>query len=383
MKIVKHIHGTLHNRRAQLLLPAVLMFPLFVLVMYLLFETTKVSMIKMRHQFALDNAAYAQMSTVATFLNAVAKTNGPLPSRALKMNSQKLKPVNEANLYRESNQWTVFDLFFQAGAVNTVGPDYDKNAIHNPNPKAESTDWGIHYAKYDGIEAFVDEDNNPIYDRSGWEKETPEPIKGPVYVMHKEMVDKHYVASKQVGIPAISQYINTYIQTGDIYNLQKHTYEKTTKHAEIFRNGYYLNVKDCKPSECARQSASRLLPLLSIPTKRQEADDLVFYISASDMAGGSGGAIKLDLKISEIVSGADPVFLFAYVLPAGRRNLRTLQRGVMLKQNFPLGENNFNVDLTSKYKPYVRTTIVLSCPRANNNCVWPNPLSKYSIRLRP
>ena len=48
------------ERRAQILLPSVLLAPIFILVIYLLFETAKVSNTKIRHQFALDNAAYSQ-----------------------------------------------------------------------------------------------------------------------------------------------------------------------------------------------------------------------------------------------------------------------------------------------------------------------------------
>lgn len=381
MNIRQHMHCTLQNRRAQLLLPAVLLLPLFVLVIYLLVEVTKVSIAKVRHQFALDNAAYSQMTTVSVFLNAVGLLNGPLPYRVLKTYQEPLKVVDKQNLYRNSDNWTVFDLFFQAGAVPTVSSNYDKGALRNPPPNPDSTDWGVHYAKYEGIEAIKDDNGKPMYDRSAWEKETPEEIKDPVHIMNKEMVDKHYVPSKKVGLPAIEAYLNTYVQVGDTYNLQKDLYQKLIKNAGMFREGYFLNVDDCKKGECARQSASKLVQFLSIPTKRQETDDFVVYVSASDMAGGTGGAITIPLKMSEMEAG--PLFLFAYVDGSGRSRLRALKRGVTLKQNFPLPRNHFNIDLASKYKPYVRDTVILNCPRSNNNCVWPNPLPKYNVILRP
>ncbi len=379
MNLATHIQRTLHSRRAQLLLPAVLLLPLFVLVIYLLVEVTKVSIAKVRHQFALDNAAYTQMTTVSVFLNAVGILNGPLPFRVLKTYDEELKIVD--NPYRSSQNWTVFDLFFQAGAVPTIGPDYDKNARKNPPPKQESVDWGVHYAQYDELKNAVDDEGNPIYDRSDWEKETPAEIKGPVYVMNQEMVSKHYIAAKKVGLPAIMAYLNTYVQVGDTFNLQKDLYQKLIKNAGMFREGYFLNVDDCKKKECARQSASRLVQYLSIPTKRQEAEDIVVFVSASDMVGGTGGAVKIPLKMSEV--GAEPLFFFAYVEPTGRSRLRVLKRGITLKQNFPLPRNHFNIDLVAKYKPYVRNTVILNCPRANNNCVWPNPLPKYNVILRP
>ncbi len=371
---------TLRSRRAQLLLPAVLLLPLFVLVIYLLVEVTKVSIAKVRHQFALDNAAYSQMTTVSVFLNAVGLLNGPLPYRVMRTYDEKLKLVDKQNTYRGRDNLTVFDLFFQAGAVPTVAPDYEWG--NNPPPKPASTDWGVHYVKRGDWATGPDgEDEAKSYDRTEWEKETPAAITERVVLMNREMVRKHYVAAKQVGLPAMKAYLNTYVQVGDTYNLQKDLYQKLIKNAGIFREGYYLNVDDCKKGECARQSASHLAPYLSIPTKRQEADELMMFVSASDMAGGTGGAIEIPLKMTEM--GAEPLFLFAYVDGAGRARLRQLKRGVTLKQNFPLPKNHFNINLTSKYKPYVRNKVIMSCPRTNNNCVWPNPLPKYNVTLRP
>lgn len=383
------VQRMLRARRAQLLLPAVLLLPLFVLVIYLLAEVTKVSIAKVRHQFALDNAAYTQMSTVSVFLNAVGMLNGPFPYRVMRTYNEPLVHVDVGEeTYRgrslnKEGAITMFDLFFQAGAVPTVAPDYEWG--NNKPPKPESTDWGVHYVK--GLPA-TDEypqkqpDGIDDYDRSGWEKETPDALKAPVVLMNKELVEKHYVDSKQVAIPAIQAYFNTYVQIGDTFNLQKHIYNSLIKNAGIFREGYFLNVDDCKKGECARQSASRLARFLSIPTKRYETDAVVFYISASSgFSGGSGGAIEIELKTTDL--NIDPVFLFAYVEPTGRTRLRALKRGIALKQNFPLPKNHFNINLEVKYKPYVANTVVLSCPRKNNNCVWPNPLPKYNVILRP
>jgi len=48
----------LKNRKAQIVLPAILLIPTILLVIYLLFETAKLSRFKIRNQFALDSAAY-------------------------------------------------------------------------------------------------------------------------------------------------------------------------------------------------------------------------------------------------------------------------------------------------------------------------------------
>ena len=378
MPVPRFLTRTLQDRKAQLLLPAVLLLPIFILMVYLLVETTKLSIAKVRHQFALDNSAYTQVTAVSVFLNATGLLNGPLPYRVMRTYDEKLELVDKNNKYRDYDKWTVFDLFFQAGAVPTLSPDYERG--HNPGPKQESTDWGVHYVKH--ANWTVDGENEEeLYSREGWEKEDPDAIKDTVVLMNKQMVEKHYVAASKVGLPAIKAYLNTYLQVGDTFNLQKHLYETTIKNAVVFRKGYFLNVDDCKKDSCARQSASRLDKYLSIPTKRQEASDLRVFVSASDMAGGSGGAVEVDLNTSQL--GIDPLFLFAYVEPTGRSRLKTLKRGIMLKQSFPLPRNHFNINLGNKYKPYVRNTVLMSCPRGNNNCVWPNPLPKYNVFLRP
>ena len=373
----------LQERKAQLLLPSVLLLPLFVLVIFLLVEVTKVSIAKIRHQFALDNAAYTQMTTVSVFLNAVGLLNGPLPYRVLDTYREGLKPVYDNDSYRgvalKEGTITAFDLFFQAGAVPTVASDYEWGKNGPPSPG--STDWGVHYVQgLDPADEYPHEHPDGIddYDRSGWEKETPEAISGAVVIMNKELVAKHYVDYSGIGKQAILGYFNTYMQVGDTFNLQKHIYNSLIKNAGIFREGYFLNVDDCKKGQCARQSASRLARYLSIPTKRQETSTAVIYASsASGFSGGTGGAIEFPIDLE------DPLFLFAYVEPVGRSRLRSLKRGISLKQNFPLPKNSFNVNLEAKYKPYVTNTVIMSCPRRNNNCVWPNPLPKYNVVLRP
>ena len=49
----------LRSRRGQIVIPAMLMFPTLFLFVYLIYETAKLSREKIRHQFAIDAAAFA------------------------------------------------------------------------------------------------------------------------------------------------------------------------------------------------------------------------------------------------------------------------------------------------------------------------------------
>lgn len=373
MHILARIVYKLRDRKAQILLPSVLLAPIFILVIYLLFETAKVSMTKVRQQFALDNAAYSQVSAASTYLNAVAMVNGPLPYRVmLYYKDQKVQPHSKAA--EEGKQpISIFELFYHGGGVPVIGPNYD-TGINNP-PKAESTDWGVRY-----------DPNNTEYPRDNWEKEQPQVPGGDEYVpvMSRTLINDYYFPALKMATVVIQNYLTTYVQVGSIYQSQSYVYKEVSKNLIMFREAYYLNTNDCKKADCARQSAAQLRPYVSIATKPLELDKIRFYASeniSGDTMGFHGGALNLDLDMTELIK--TKLFQFAYLDAGSRSKLRTLGRGVVLKQPFKLPKNYFNINLEQKYKPYVRNTVILSCPRSNNNCVWPNPLPKYSVTLDP
>jgi len=391
MQIGYKIRRILKNNRAQILLPSVMLAPIFILVMYLLFELTKVSIAKIRNQYALDNAAYTQVTAVSTQLNGIAMTNGPLPYRTLRTYNAEI-PVKEGmeEIAQEKfgkTTTTIFDLFFRAGAVPTIADDYEWG-INSP-PSADATDWGVHFAYYEGIDADAKNEEEGKakgykYDRRamGWELPQPKAPdeKEELALMHKEMV-RYFKVDTDTAVAAIYAYLFVYAQVGSIYESQTYAAKETTRNAQAFREGYYLNVDDCKPSECARQSAKKLAPFLRINTKRFDIKKATFFASY-DRGGTSGSVTPIELNMQELLNGND-LFLFAYIDPSSTGNLRTLSRGIRLKQSYHLPSNYFNIHLEQKYKPYVRNTVVMSCGRPNNNCIWPNPLPKYNVYLRP
>ncbi len=372
MSIVRRTIWKLKDRQAQILLPAVLLAPIFVLVIYLLFEMAKVSMTKVRQQFALDNAAYSQVSAASTYLNAVAMVNAPLPYRVmLYYKDIKVNPKPTAQ-QAGKQPISVFELFYHGGGVPSIGPDYN-TGINSP-PAANSTDWGIRY-----------DPNNEEFSRTDWEKEQPrEPDSStPVPVMSQSLVNDYYFPALRYGVEVIKNYLTTFASTGGIYQDQTYVYNEEVKNAVMFREAYFLNTNDCKKADCGRQSAAQLRRYLALKTVPFELDKLRFYASDSGLSGEHGGAYNVDFAASEILPNGSKLFQFAYLDPSSRSRLRSLGRGIALKQPFKLPKNYFNINLEQKYKPYVRNTVILSCPRSNNNCVWPNPLPKYNVTLDP
>ncbi len=370
----QRIIGKLRERKAQILLPSVLLAPIFVLVVYLLFETAKVSMTKVRQQFALDNAAYSQVSSASTYLNTMAMINGPLPYRVFLELQQ--PPFGELPPKANgSEKITVFDLFYRGGGFPSIGPDHDSGINQPPSP--EQTDWDLkYYDKEEADEGFL---------RKDWEKEKPQEIPNDkhVPVMRKQLVKDYYFMTKGgPAVQAIVFYLETYARVGSIYKSQDYVYNEVSKNAIMFREAYYLNVNDCKRSECGRQSAAQLLPFLDLKTKPFELNKVRFYASEADRTWGHAGSYDIDFDAEEVLNG-QKLFQFAYLDSSSRSKLKSLARGISLKQPFKLPRNHFNINLEQKYKPYVRTRVVLACPRNGNNCVWPNPLPKYNVTLEP
>ncbi len=377
MNWIRQAVWKLQDRKAQILLPSVFLAPIFILVIYLLFETAKVSMTKVRNQFALDNAAYSQIASVSTYLNAVAMINGPLPYRVMyTYKDPTLQPSDAARELGATEPISVFEVFYHGGGVPTIAPDYETGK--NDPPKPEQQDWGVHYDP--NIET-KDEDS---LSRKDWETETPgKPGDKWIPVMSKDLVEKYDLSLFKSATMVVSQYLQTYAYLGEIYNSQTYTFKDLTKNVHMFRNAYYLNVPSgyCKKSECGRQSAAQLRPYMQITTEPFALEKVRFWASDSTDRKGHFGAINLDLKMSETIK--TQLFQFAYLTGQSRTRLRSLGHGVRLKQPFKLPRNYFNINLDNKYKPYVRTTIQMSCPRSGNNCVWPNPLPKYGVSLDP
>lgn len=71
----------IRNRRGQLAIPALFVIPSLFLFLYLIFETAKLSREKIRHQFAVDAAAFIEMTNYSDFLNRSAYVNGAFPQR--------------------------------------------------------------------------------------------------------------------------------------------------------------------------------------------------------------------------------------------------------------------------------------------------------------
>ena len=351
-----NIFGPIKNRKAQIVLPAVLLIPTILLVIYLLFETTKVSKEKIRHQFALDTSSFVEMTSLSQYLNATAYVNGAFPFRLFRdffeANNPQLKPDENSEGTSGLKPVSLYDYYYQAGAFPAMS-DY------NSAPKDTDTKWDLHY--------YGDT-------RKEWEKDIPKVNDSKFYPINSEDLAKTHQAYWDVDV--LQLYFMVYYYLGNIYEDQKKVYERLVKDNEFFRKGYYYNTGNCMLSECGKEGA-QILKNYFIKTEPLYISKVsIFYKQQT----GQESEIQLDLKEKQLMGGK--IFQLAYLAKGSKDKLRALYKGVDITQRFTLSKNYFNVNLM-KYNPRVHTRIALQCPNESNNCVWPAPTSKYQVRQYP
>ena len=267
----------LKNKRAQIVLPAILLIPTILLVIYLLFETAKLSRFKIRSQFALDSAAFIELTSYSNFLNAVAYTNGAFPFRVFRENMMEKIEKEEGVEGGEEDapSITYYDLFYQAGAF----PAMAEGNI-NSNPKDNAGKWEL---KFKEVSA-EGEDNIPNGEGrpKNWNTENPKVEDGLAYGVNVKRLVEHYKyvyrpdedntnqAENSVnqnnnqeeddkGIFApVTLYIAAYKMFENIYESQKKVYERLTEGGEFFRKSFYYNSSSCKLSQCGKEGVRAL-----------------------------------------------------------------------------------------------------------------------------
>ena len=318
------------------------------------------------------------MSSVSSYLNGMAIINGPSLYRVmLEARNKELDPINKEHGVKPEN---VFNLFYKAGLFPSVGKDHDTGINGNPSP--QSVDWDVAYYP----EELPKEDKFKILNDPGhskWMVPHPPKLQKDEYVV---MLNKDYVANAAITgdrlATEVAEYLRWNYYVGNIYDNLTYIFKSLTQNANMFRSGYFRNVGNCDIKECGKQSAQMLLPYLKIQVEPFETESMLMYYQ--DWVYGSEihepYPFVLDKKVLETTRD---MFLFAHLTPKGLSLLQKLDHGIALKQAYKTPANHFNKNLDIKYKPIVHTKVFLQCPRKGNNCVWPNPLPKYSIFLRP
>ncbi len=377
------------KRKAQLLLPSVLVIPSLLIFIYLLYETTKLSREKIRTQFALDTAVFVQMQDYTNFLNRTAYVNGAFPYRIFKeewdckAHDQFLQRTDETGMV------CPFQMFWEVGAF----PKWVNDVI--------GTDpVGTYFDRSDKWEIkFNDQPTELVENPRQSQLNSSNPNFGDELIfINPKQAQKIYI----FWDPSLNYYkfyAQVYLTLGTIEESQFAVFQRLTERVNFFRKAIYLNAPDQTCLNTPQHCGDDALQGTGFQVKWVRNNQVkIHYIKRMKWWAKFyvGGLPPYEIaKTDPPVEFPDPgLFQLATVDPG---ELRKLGFGYGYEFYKPVepGKNYFNIDFYSKgwgecadrSKPCVHAKITSQCPdllgTGMNNCVWPNPTPKYQTRLYP
>ena len=236
----------------------------------------------------------------------------------------------------------VFNLFYKAGAFPSVGEDHTEGSREKPSP--DSVDWDVDY-----YPEKLPEDKEVLNDpgHSKWMvPHPPRPGKNETVAM----LNKNYIKNAKLTSDRIVEEIAEYLQwvfyLGEIYENLTYTFGQLTRNAYMFRSGYFVNVGNCKITECGKESAKTILPYLNIKLDPFLVDRMRIYFHEWSPGASATEPFAFTLTSEQLQTNRD-MFLFSHFTPKGLSLVQKLDRGIALKQPYNLPANHFNKNLSN------------------------------------
>ena len=381
--------ASLRPRRGQIVIPALLMFPSLFLFVWLIYETAKLSREKIRHQFAMDAAAFVEMTNYSDFLNRTAYVNGAFPMRIFEEGYYDFKAECEGKV-ANCGQKTYASLLFANGAFPHVGGAYADG--HAPESTLPGGQWDIKYetTRFDGKNQ-----NPPILT-------PPSSNDGSAYYELFSLDDAdHYWHPYDLATEIYKLYIQIYSLLGSVEDAQFQVLERLTKGStphSFMQKSYWLNTGD--PIGDAAVLATSFDTALGSFESSLHANCLtkLDYWGNKHLNGGIQPYVPQkttpDVDLTQggnagcTNSGASGGLF--QIESLDDHMAQTLKKGLTITMSWEIPSKNFfNVDLNAMMNQAypngteLHTTISLIGDPANKPSVWPNPTPKFQVRQFP
>ncbi|MBI5247115.1 MAG: hypothetical protein HY923_08030 [Elusimicrobia bacterium] len=368
------------SRAGQIVIPAMLLFPTLFLFVYLIYETAKLSREKIKHQFAMDAAAFVEATNYSDFLNRTAYVNGAFPMRIFEQGYN--------------------DFPFECEGKGDCSQFANKNPA-NPAPNYAEVLYqnGIFPRSRSGKPGFDNEDKWDIeYGGAGAGRNSPNPtIPDPVVLFTHENGDQSY-HPWDLATEVYKLYFQVFSLLGSVEDAQWQVLKRLTKDSNhsFLQKSYWLNTGD--PASYGSDYAANWNAALDFKTTPHCVRKLVYH--GNKYTGGSGlqqyhvakTDPAVDLPDSPGCSGGG---LFQ-MQTVDQGSINSLSKpgasgypglSLSLKWQLP-GKNYFNVDFGNRPQdfkngaPELHTTVSVGANNPNAK-VWPDPTPKFQVRQFP
>mgnify|MGYP001571846327 CR=1 FL=1 len=387
------------------------LLPTFMLFVFLIYETAKLSRVKIRHQFAVDAAAFVEMTNYSDFLNRSAYVNGAFPMR-------------------------IFWEGFHGTPMDCMGRD------PCPNPPIQTVPAPLSEILYaDGVYPRSQTQADPAafeaLDRAGlksWDIRFYAPARptmdGPVPVVYNsnpkcsgkcvEIISmetaKHWNINWEDASQVYKLYVQIYQLLGSVESAQFSVLKRLSNEHNFLRKSYWLNTG----GDTALAEAGELVNSLARADQNSggvfkdavkiECTERVYFHGnqlvhswaqpyqtwASEPPPGTSQPIG---NISGDCNGSGDLFQVVWVTQTKLFGLSSpgssgsTSPGWPVSTRYAVDNNYFRVDLNSimlndtqsgceSGGPCVHATVAVAGFGAKAS-VWPDPTPKYQVRLYP
>jgi len=355
----------MRGRSGQIILPALFVFPSLILFVWLIFETAKLSKEKIRHQFAIDAAAFVEMTNYSDFLNRTAYVNGAFPMR-------------------------IFDEGFGTYAVdcdkktNNCKPTTMKellyeNGVFPKSPQSSGFDdmkqWNIRYG------GKVGERKNPASPND------PPDLDETIEFLTWQNAHDYWINWDEAQ-SLYKLYVQIYQLLGSVEEAQYSVLQRLSSGHNFLQKSYWLNTGDslADVQEAVSSFHASAAGFKAVPYCHKK---IMFYGNKptdDTFQGWQEWAPPKPIDAPYMQSCKDGPGLFQ-VMWVNPNEIKKMKAGYPVVQHWKAPKNYFNVDFNTGHRaldngrPKVRATVTVG--ENSQAAVWPDPTPKFQVRLYP
>ena len=388
------------SRGGQIVIPALLLFPTLFLFVYLIYETAKLSREKIRHQFAMDAAAFVEMTNYSDFLNRTAYVNGAFPMRIFEEGYSDFQQECEGKVATCPAQRYYAKQLFDNGAFPHIGGTYPDGS-HSPETTLPNGVWNIEYENTRfGFKNVNPPDVNRVVAASPPDGNT-------AWELFPEDNADNYWHPWELATDIYKLYVQIYSLLGSVEDAQFQVLERLSSGHTFMQKSYWLNTGDpIGDAAVLSSSFNAALGVSDFKSVVHAACLRKLDYWGNQKTSGGGFAFQpfvpykttpdIDLTANGGAGCANSpdgpgLFQIEYLdgSMVNSSHSGTLQRGLTIQMPWSIpAKNFFNVDFVGMMAQQfpgreLHTTISLIGDPKNSVSVWPDPTPKFQVRQFP
>ena len=406
------------RRCGQVVIPALFLFPTFMLFVYLIYETAKLSREKIRHQFAIDAAVFVEMTNYSDFLNRTAYVNGAFPMRIFDegFKGTMIPCETRANCQGDRSLWEIMccNGDFPVRGGNCDGGSAGSGSGQQPHASKTGTDAGGYTSELSWDIKFGSKGGPGCQAKGTSEGSSknsdPHSLDGTtVEIISLDNANSFWL-NWDDAVQVYKLYVQIYSLLGSVEDAQYSVLKRLAADHNFLKKSYWLNTGDSindaqaaahsfgqgvGDSDWMSQSGVKCLAYSKLNffgLQPHPGNQFMPYSSAAPEH-------PIDLPSSGVCNG---LFHLMWIKP---QLLKSIGRtagvggnyggaGVEVGQPWLAPKNYFNYDFNNKFhnafrtsgsfrQPAVHVSVAIDGFKNAKAAVWPEPTPKFQVRSYP